>query len=99
MPVFSFRAECHHDADAFIRAAEHAGIAASWTTHPDASGFPDVDVEASFDASNNCAPCCARFQIATLSSRRCVSSHWPTTRLCVTTMFPEGVNREERSAR
>lgn len=49
MPVFSFRAECHHDANAFIRAAELTGIAASWTTHPDASGFPDVDVEASFD--------------------------------------------------
>jgi hypothetical protein len=51
MPVFSFRAECRHDADAFIRAAEQVGIAANATIHPDTSGLPDVDVEATFDAN------------------------------------------------
>lgn len=51
MPVFSFRAECRFDVDKFTHAIDQSGFASQVRIHPDADGFPDVEVEAEFGAT------------------------------------------------
>lgn len=51
MPIFSFRAECLLDADKFTHAVDQSGLTSKVRIHPDTDGFPDVDVEAEFDAT------------------------------------------------
>jgi len=50
MTIFSFRAECQDDVDAFIEAATSAEIEMLTHAYPD-KAFPDVDVEITTEAT------------------------------------------------
>lgn len=50
--LLSFRAECEHDVQEILQAARAAGLEVVITQYnPDATGFPDVEVELEVSAS------------------------------------------------
>lgn len=52
MTIFSCKTECKDDVDAFIRAAELAGVEMKVLSYPDCC-FPDIDMEIHSDVSTD----------------------------------------------